>query len=46
MQIRFGYKDEGVRRQVYISRATGLIGDECITGLLKDEWIRQEVILC
>ena len=40
MQLRFGYKDEGVRRQRFISKATGKIEDEYITGLLKDEWIR------
>lgn len=40
MQLKFGYKDEGVKRQKYICKATGIIHDECITGLLKDEWIR------
>lgn len=41
MQLRFGYKDEGVRRQRFVSRGSGKIEDEYITGLLKDEWIRQ-----
>ena len=40
MQLKFGYKDEGVRRQKFVSRGSGKIEDEYITGLLKDEWIR------
>jgi len=40
MQLSFGYKDEGIRRQRFISKATGKIEDEYITGLLKDEWIK------
>ena len=40
MQLRFGYKDEGIRRQKFVSKATGRIEDEYITGLLKDEWVR------
>ena len=40
MQLRFGYKDEGIKRQRFISKATGKIEDEYITGLLKDEWIK------
>ena len=40
MQLKFGYKDEGIRRQKFISRASGKIEDEYITGLLKDEWIK------
>jgi RimJ/RimL family protein N-acetyltransferase len=39
MQLRFGYKDEGIRRKRFVSKATGKIEDEYITGLLKDEWI-------
>lgn len=39
MQMKFGYKDEGVRRKRFISQATGNIEDEYITGLLKEEWI-------
>ena len=38
MQLKFGYKDEGIKRQKFISKATGKIEDEYITGLLKDEW--------
>ena len=40
MQLRFGYKDEGIRRQRFVSKATGKLEDEYITGLLKDEWIQ------
>ncbi len=38
MQERLGYKVEGLRRQGFISLATGKIHDEYITGLLKEEW--------
>lgn len=40
MQLKFGYKDEGIRRKKYISRASNKIEDEYITGLLKEEWIK------
>ena len=40
MQLKFGYKDEGIRRQRFVSRGSGKIEDEYITGLLKDEWIK------
>ena len=40
MQLSLGYKDEGIRRQKYICQATGEIKDECITGLLKEDWIQ------
>lgn len=40
MQLRFGYKDEGIRRQKFVSRGSGKVEDEYITGLLKDEWIK------
>ncbi|MBP5683860.1 MAG: GNAT family N-acetyltransferase [Bacilli bacterium] len=40
MQLSFGYKDEGIKRKKFISKATGTIEDEYITGLLKDEWIK------
>lgn len=40
MQLRFGFKNEGIRRQKFISKATGNLEDEYITGLLKDEWIK------
>lgn len=40
MQLKFGYKDEGIRRKKFKSQATGNYEDEYITGLLKEEWIR------
>ena len=40
MQLRFGYQDEGIRRKKFVSKATGKVEDEYITGLLKEEWIR------
>ena len=40
MQLKLGYKDEGIKRQRFVSKATGKIEDEYITGLLKDEWIK------
>ena len=40
MQLKFGYKDEVVRRKRFISKLTGKIEDEYITGLLKEEWIK------
>ena len=39
MQLKFGYKDEVVRRKRFISKSTGKIEDEYIAGLLKEEWI-------
>lgn len=42
MQEYFGYKLEGVRRQKYKSLATGKISDECVTGLLRSEWLHQD----
>ena len=41
MQLKFGYKDEGIKRQKFVSRGSGKIEDEYITGLLKEEWIKQ-----
>ena len=40
LQLKFGYKDEGMKRQRYKCLSTGKIVDEYITGLLKDEWIQ------
>lgn len=40
MQEMFGYKQEGLKRQRYKCMATGEIVDEYITGLLKEEWIK------
>ena len=41
MQLKFGYKDEGIKRKKFVSRGSGKIEDEYITGLLKEEWIQQ-----
>ncbi len=38
MQERFGYKLEGERRKAYRGMADGELKDECITGLLREEW--------
>lgn len=38
MQEKFGYKNEGVKRQKFVCMATGKLEDEYITGLLKEEW--------
>ena len=40
MQLKFGYKDEGIRRKRFVSRGSGKIEDEYITGLLREEWIK------
>ena len=40
MQKKFGYKQEGMRREKYIPLSTGKITNEYVTGLLKSEWIR------
>ena len=40
MQEQFGYKIEGLRRKRYLCMADGEYKDETITGLLKEEWIR------
>ena len=39
MQLKLGYKDEGIRRKCFVSKATGKIEDEYLTGLLKEEFI-------
>ena len=39
MQLRLGYKDEGIRRKCFVSKATGKIEDEYLTGLLKEEFV-------
>ena len=39
MQTKFGYKIEGLKRQAYLCMADNQYKDECITGLLKEEWI-------
>ena len=39
MQLKLGYRDEGIRRKKFICMATNEYVDECITGLLKEEFI-------
>ena len=39
MQEKLGYKYEGLRRKKYLCLATNEYVDECITGLLKEEFI-------
>ena len=39
MQEKLGYKNEGIRRKKYLCLATNEYVDECITGLLKEEFI-------
>ena len=39
MQYKLGYKDEGIRRKKYLCLATNEYTDECITGLLKEEFM-------
>ena len=36
---KLGYKYEGVRRKKFLCLATNEYVDECITGLLKEEFI-------
>jgi len=38
LQLRFGYKVEGLKRKRYRCMADGQLKDEHITGLLKEEW--------
>jgi ribosomal-protein-alanine N-acetyltransferase len=40
MQERFGYKSEGEKRKAYRCMADGELRDECITALLKEDWIK------
>ena len=40
MQLRFGFRLEGEKRKAYRCMADGELKDECITGLLKEEWIK------
>ena len=40
MQEKLGYRSEGVRRQAYRCLADGEFKDECLTGLLVEEWRR------
>lgn len=38
MQLKLGYRDEGIRRKKFLCMATNKFEDECITGLLKEEF--------
>jgi ribosomal-protein-alanine N-acetyltransferase len=38
MQEKFGYKIEGIKRSSLLCMADNEMKDECITGLLKEEW--------
>lgn len=38
MQKKLGFKFEGIRRKAFKCMADGKIKDECILGLLKNEW--------
>lgn len=40
MQQRFGFKLEGEKRSAYLCMADGQLKNECITGLLREEWIK------
>jgi len=40
LQKKFGYKLEGLKRKAFRGMADGKLKDECITGLLKEEWVR------
>lgn len=39
MQLKLGYKNEGIRRKKFLCLATNEYVDECVTGLLKEEFI-------
>ena len=40
MQKKLGFRIEGIRRKRYRCMADGRVRDECITGLLREEWKR------
>lgn len=39
MQKKLGYKDEGIRRKKFLCLVTNEYVDECITGLLREEFV-------
>jgi len=43
MQQRFGYQLEGERRKAYCCMADGVLKNEYITGLLKEEWKKTQM---
>ncbi len=42
MQQKFGYKLEGEKRKAFRSMANGELKDECITGLLIEDWLSRK----
>ncbi len=42
MQEKLGYKNEGIKRKKFLCLATYEYVDECITGLLKEEFIEYD----
>lgn len=44
MQLRLGFKNEGIRRKKFVCLATNEYVDECITGLLKEEFIELDMM--
>jgi len=38
MLEKFGYQVEGLRRKAFRCLADGRLKDECLTGLLVEEW--------
>lgn len=43
MQLKLGFKNEGIRRKKFLCLATNEYVDECITGLLKEEFVEFDV---
>lgn len=42
MQKKLGFKNEGIRRKRFLCLATNEYVDECITGLLKEEFVEYD----
>lgn len=42
MQEKLGYKNKGIKRKKFLCLATYEYVDECITGLLKEEFIEYD----
>lgn len=43
MQKNLGFRDEGIKRKSFLCLATNEYVDECITGLLKEEFVEYEI---
>lgn len=43
LQEKLGYKVEGFKRKAIRCRADGIIKNEYITGLLKEEWAEKNI---